>query len=102
MWHTLQQTSRVLLATMAFSMAFVLTPRSWIPGAQAPSSPEEAEQVPVDTLEGSDSCLWCDESEMQQSPCRRKKNKWLSPETRSGYTEGDCEDGDDAESGPNA
>jgi len=69
MWRAVQNLSRLALAGMAFAMVFFLTPRSgWISGAQAPS-PSTPEQVPVDHLEGSDSCLWCDQSSDDSNSC---------------------------------
>ena len=94
MWHAIYNTSRYLLAAMAFSMAFFLTPRVWVESTEAPS----AGQIPVDALEQPDSCLWCDE------PATRcgdddDETLWLNPDNVS--DPGDCDD-ESSETGPNA
>jgi hypothetical protein len=94
MWHAIYNTSRYLLAAMAFSVAFFLTPRVWVePNAEVPSD----RTVPVDTLEQPDSCLWCDEPPTQ---CGDDSDDelWLNPDSVSGS--GDCQE--NSESGPNA
>jgi hypothetical protein len=57
--------TRRLLAGMAFSMAFLLTPRAWVEIERQSHSAS----IPVQQLERRDnnSCLWC--SPQEASPC---------------------------------
>lgn len=81
MWRAIQNASRLALAGMAFAMVFFLTPRSaWISGAHAPSS-STPEQVPVDRLEDSDSCLWCDQTSEESESCLDREASEDSDET---------------------
>lgn len=94
MWHAIYNTSRYLLAAMAFSVAFFLTPRVWVSSsAEVPSD----RRVSVDTLDESESCLWCEDPPTR---CGDDSDQqlWLNPDNVS--EPGDCED--DSDSGPNA
>jgi len=97
MWHAIYNTSRYLLAAMAFSVAFFLTPRVWIESsAQVPA---EHNHVSVDTLDESDSCLWCDEPPTR---CGDDSDDqlWLNPDNMADPA--DCDDDESSDSGPNA
>lgn len=96
MWRAAQNASRMLLAGMAFTMMFFLTPRSgWISGAQAPSA-SAPEQVPIDQLEDPGSCLWCDDVQTTES-CADGDAMWRS----DGTSDDECSD-EPTGAGPNA
>ncbi len=47
---------RKALTALAFTMAFLLTPRAWV----EESTPSNGvDSIPVDMLEHSEDCLWC-------------------------------------------
>ena len=90
---------RVLLASMAFTMAFFLTPRFWVENAEAPSS----RQVPIDALEQPNSCLWCDEpvSRPRCDDPDDENSVWLNPDSVRNNADEPC-DNDRPGSKPNA
>jgi len=100
MWRAAHNASRLVLTGLAFSIVFFLTPKSGlIPGAHAPSS-SVPEQVPVDHLEDSDSCLWCEGAPDRSTPCSDSDHLEFFPETISGNPE-ECTD-EEKTTGPSA
>ena len=90
MLRAFHRTCRVLLASMAFTMAFFLTPKIWVESDAAPSS----RQVPVDALEQPNSCLWCNEP-VNQPHCNDPDDSdevWLNPDSVRSKTDKSCDD----------
>ncbi len=71
--------SRVL-AVMTFCMFLVLTPRAWV----EPQSHGATQEVPVNVLEPTNDCLWCDPTPAEQpcsdSPSDTTRQIWLNPD----------------------
>lgn len=90
MLHLFHRACRVLLASMAFTMAFFLTPRVWVENAELPSS----QQVPVDALEQPNSCLWCDDP-ISRPGCEdpdESEDVWLNPDSLRNRGDEQCDE----------
>lgn len=72
--------TRVALATMAFAMALLLTPRALLDV----TGPADSHEIPVDMLEPSDECLWCTPpAEFDEPDCDAAQgpdDHWLNPD----------------------
>lgn len=75
--------SRVL-GVMVFCAFLVLTPRAWVESTFS-SDGTQAEQVPINVLDGPTDCLWCppndavgecDDADTEAAPAR----PWLNPD----------------------
>lgn len=86
--------SRLLLASMAFAIAFLLTPRIWVQQERTSTAGE----VPVTTLEDGGECLWCDEPPPEACDGDEADGVWLNPDAPAPE---ECDDSRD-DSGPNA
>lgn len=96
MYSALYNSARVTVTTMAFAVVFFLTPRAWVQNPTAPTT----SQVPVNTLEQSDSCLWCTPAP-PTSPCEADGDGlWLNPDAPR--TEECPEQRASGDNGPNA
>ncbi len=78
--YTVERWTRLALATMAFAMALLLTPRAILDV----SGPADSHEIPVDMLEPSDDCLWCTTpSTFESSECDdidKSEQHWLNPD----------------------
>ncbi len=76
----LEKWTRFALATMAFAMALLLTPRALL----EVTGPVDSHEIPVDMLEPSDECLWCDSPvEFDEPDCdigQDLERHWLNPD----------------------
>lgn len=78
MYRVLDNSCRLFLAATAFTMVFLLTPRAWV-GNHIESQPQT---IPVDRLEQSGECLWCDRA-LTDDECTDPSDDdqlWLNPD----------------------
>ena len=91
--YTVERWIRIALATMAFAMALVLTPRAILDV----SGPADSHEIPVDMLEPSDECLWCTSpATFDADECDEldgADQHWLNPDQiGSEYLDSPCHD----------
>lgn len=99
MHRVIHNSCRLFLAATAFTMVFLLTPRVWVDGGTESTS----RTIPVDRLEQSDTCLWCDQdrpTHPEECSERDDDQLWLNPDDPQPH--GAPESCDDADDEPNA
>ncbi len=83
---------RYAMATMAFAMVLILTPRALLDV----SNEADSHEIPVDMLEPADDCLWCTPPEWNPAQhCDEEalERQWLNPdETAPRNIDAECGD----------
>lgn len=84
--YTVDKWIRYAMASLAFAMVLILTPRALLDV----SSEVDSHEIPVDMLEPADDCLWCSPQEWEQAdPCDDDyiEHRWVNPDELPSHDE---------------